>query len=73
MAGSRQRRAVQRMPAEKRMSDIMSAARAVLAEHGAHESFISEVSERAGVVEGSIYRFFSSKRDLIEKVAELWY
>jgi TetR/AcrR family fatty acid metabolism transcriptional regulator len=73
MAGSRQRRTVQRMPAEKRVSDIMSAARAVLAERGAHESFISEVAERAGVVEGSIYRFFSSKRDLIEKVAELWY
>lgn len=73
MTGSRQRRTVQRMPAEKRVSDIMSAARAVLAEHGAHESFISEVAERAGVVEGSIYRFFSSKRDLIEKVAEHWY
>ena len=73
MAGSRQRRTVQRMPAEKRVSDIMSAARAVLAEHGAHESFISEVAERAGVVEGSLYRFFSSKRDLIEKVAEDWY
>jgi AcrR family transcriptional regulator len=61
------------MPAEKRVSDIMSAARAVLAERGAHESFISEVAERAGVVEGSLYRFFSSKRDLIEKVVELWY
>lgn len=73
MAGGRQRRTVQRMPAEKRVSDIMSAARAVLAEHGAHESFISEVAERAGVVEGSLYRFFSSKRDLIEKVAEGWY
>jgi TetR/AcrR family fatty acid metabolism transcriptional regulator len=73
MAGSRQRRTVQRMPAEKRVSDIMSAARAVLAERGAHESFISDVAERAGVVEGSLYRFFSSKRDLIEKVAEHWY
>jgi AcrR family transcriptional regulator len=61
------------MPAEKRVSDIMSAARAVLAERGAQESFISEVAERAGVVEGSLYRFFSSKRDLIEKVAENWY
>jgi len=70
---SRQRRTVQRMPAEKRVSDIMSAARAVLAERGAQESFISDVAERAGVVEGSLYRFFSSKRDLIEKVAEHWY
>ena len=64
MAGSRQRRTVQRMPAEKRVSDIMSAARAVLAERGAHESFISDVAERAGVVEGSLYRFFPSKEAL---------
>jgi len=73
MASNRQRRTVQRMPAERRVSDIMSAARAVLAERGAHEAFISEVAERAGVVEGSIYRFFASKRDLMEKVAEHWY
>ena len=70
-AGSR--RSVRRMPAERRVSDIMSAARAVLAERGANEGFISEVAERAGVVEGSIYRFFSNKRDLVEKVAEHWY
>ena len=51
----------------------MAAARAVLAERGAAEAFISEVAERAGVVEGSIYRFFSNKRDLLEKVVENWY
>lgn len=73
MAGVRQRRTVHRMPAEKRVADIMTAARAVLRERGANEAFISEVAERAGVVEGSIYRFFSSKRDLVEKVAEAWY
>lgn len=64
---------MQRMPAEKRVSDIMSAARAVLAERGVQEAFISEVAERAGVVEGSIYRFFASKRELLEKLAEQWY
>lgn len=73
MASGRQRRTVQRMPAERRVSDIMAAAREVLAERGAHEALISEVAERAGVVEGSIYRFFASKRDLMEKVAEQWY
>ncbi len=73
MAGVKQRRTVHRMPAEKRVADIMNAARAVLRERGANEAFIAEVAERAGVVEGSIYRFFSSKRDLMEKVAEAWY
>lgn len=73
MAGVKQRRTVHRMPAEKRVADIMSAARDVLRERGANEAFIAEVAERAGVVEGSIYRFFSSKRDLVEKVAEAWY
>lgn len=73
MAGNKQRRIVQRMPAEKRVADIMAAARAVLAERGVAEAFISDVAERAGVVEGSIYRFFSNKRDLVEKVVEHWY
>ena len=73
MAIIKQRRAVHRMPAERRVADIMSAARAVLAERGLAEAFVSEVAERAGVVEGSIYRFFSNKRDLIEKVVEQWY
>ena len=74
LAGYRQFAAddqLSRLVLERMLLD--SAARAVLAEHGAHESFISEVAERAGVVEGSLYRFFSSKRDLIEKVAEDWY
>ena len=73
MAGNKQRRIVKRMPAERRVADIMTAARAVLAERGVAEAFISEVAERAGVVEGSIYRFFSNKRDLVEKVVEHWY
>lgn len=73
MAISRQRRTVHRMPPEKRVADIMNAARVVLAERGLAEAFVSEVAERAGVVEGSIYRFFSNKRDLIEKVVEQWY
>ncbi len=51
----------------------MSAARSVLAERGVAEAFVSEVADRAGVVEGSIYRVFSNKRALVEKVVEHWY
>ena len=74
MAAGKQRRTVHRMPPEKRVADIMSAARSVLAERGVAEAFVSEVADRAGVVvEGSIYRFFSNKRALVEKVVEHWY
>ncbi len=73
MAASRQRRTVHRLPPEKRTADIMNAARSVLADRGIAEAFVSEVAERAGIVEGSIYRYFSNKRELVEKVVESWY
>ncbi len=73
MARAALRRPVQRMPAERRIADIMVAARAILTERGANDALISDIAERAGVVEGSIYRFFSNKRDLVERVVEGWY
>lgn len=67
------RRHANRLPAEKRIADIMLAARQVFTERGYDDALISEIAERAGVVEGSIYRFFANKRDLLEKVVESWY
>ena len=70
-AGSR--RQVNRLPPERRVADILVAARDVFTEKGYHEALISDIADRAGVVEGSIYRFFASKRDLLIKTAEHWY
>lgn len=67
------RRQVNRLPPERRMADIMQAARLAFAEKGYGEALISDIAERAGVVEGSIYRFFANKRDLLVKMAEEWY
>jgi TetR/AcrR family transcriptional regulator, fatty acid metabolism regulator protein len=67
------RRQVNRLPPERRVADILQAARLVFAEKGYSEALISDIAERAGVVEGSIYRFFANKRDLIVKMAEDWY
>jgi len=72
-APGRTRRPVNRLPAEQRISDIMLAARAVFTEKGYSEALISDIAERAGVVEGSIYRFFANKRDLLVRVVEHWY
>ena len=51
----------------------MLAARTVFAEKGYGEALISDIAERAGVVDGSIYRFFANKRDLLVKMVEHWY
>lgn len=73
MARSPAKRQVNRLPPERRISDIMAAARDVFIEKGYHEALISDIADRAGVVEGSIYRFFTNKRDLLVKVVELWF
>ncbi len=67
------RRQVNRLPAERRIADIMLAARSVFTEYGYNDALIFDIAERAGVVEGSIYRFFTNKRELLVKVVEHWY
>jgi len=67
------KRRTSRLPPERRIADIMGAAREVFAEKGYQEALISDIAERAGIVEGSIYRFFANKRDLLQRVAEDWF
>jgi len=67
------RRQVNRLPPERRVADILLAAKDVFTERGYNEALISDIAERAGVVEGSIYRFFHNKRDLLIKMVEHWY
>src|ERR1700704_4680948 len=73
MAQAGARRQVNRLPAERRVAEIMGAARAVFIDKGYDDALIAEIAERAGVVEGSIYRFFTNKRDLLVRVVEHWY
>ncbi|MDX5360977.1 MAG: TetR/AcrR family transcriptional regulator [Alphaproteobacteria bacterium] len=72
-AQGRVKRQINRLPPEKRIADIMAAAREVFTERGYNDALISEIAERAGVVEGSIYRFFVNKRDLLVRVVEHFY
>ena len=44
----------------------------VFTEKGHNDVLISDTAERAGVVEGSIHRFFTNKRDLLARVVEHW-
>lgn len=67
------RRRVFRLSRERRVADIMAAARDVFREKGYEDAPMSDIAERANVVEGSIYRYFDNKRDLLVKVIEDWY
>lgn len=67
------KRQVNRLPPERRISDIMAAAKQVFVEKGYNDALITDIALRAGVVEGSIYRFFANKRELLVKVVEHWF
>lgn len=62
-----------RQSPEKRTADIIVAAREVFAERGYNDTIMSEIADRAGVVEGSIYRYFRNKHDLMFRMAEAWF
>jgi TetR/AcrR family fatty acid metabolism transcriptional regulator len=65
--------AYSRLPRARRVADIMAAARAVFDEKGYAAASVAEIAERAGVVEGSVYRYFEHKRALLIAVVERWY
>lgn len=67
------RRTVSRLPRERRVNDIMDAGLTVFRRKGYDDAMMSEIAELAGVVEGTIYRYFENKRDLLVKIVERWY
>ena len=67
------RKTTTRQTSDGRTAHIMAAAREVIAEKGYEKTLIADIAKRAGVVEGTIYRYFHNKRDLLIKVAEVWF
>jgi AcrR family transcriptional regulator len=67
------RRIIQRRPREERVAEIVAAASAVFAERGYDAAPVAEIAERAGLSEAAIFKFFASKRALVESVIEAWY
>ncbi len=65
--------AYSRLPRERRVAEIMAAARTVFDEQGYAAASVAEIAARAGVVEGSVYRYFENKRALLVEVVERWY
>lgn len=62
-----------RLPRDHRVAVILQAARAVLRERGSEQFLTSEVAERCGVSEATIYKYFKTRRELLSQVAEEWF
>jgi len=61
------------MTRDERVADILHAARDVFCEKGYEQTAVSEIAARIGVVEGTVYKYFATKRELLLKVLEHWY
>ncbi|WP_020648022.1 TetR/AcrR family transcriptional regulator [Solimonas variicoloris] len=62
-----------RLAREDRIADILVAARDVFCEKGYEQTAVAEIATRIGVVEGTVYKYFATKRELLLKVLEHWY
>lgn len=67
------RRPAPRLARAERIDEILDAARAVFCEKGYDAAVVAEIAARIGVVEGTIYKYFDSKRALLLAVLEHWY
>lgn len=52
----------------RRAAEILAAARATFLEKGFDRSSVGEIAARVGVVEGLVYSYFPTKRDLLNEV-----
>jgi len=72
MTSASARKAVRLAP-EDRINAILAAARAELSEKGYEKFLPADVATRCGVSEGTIYRYFPTRRELLARVAEDWF
>lgn len=66
-------RVVVRLPREDRIRDILAAAKDVFCRRGFADASMGEIASLAGVAQGTIYKFFDSKRDLVIAVLHDWF
>ena len=70
---SRKRERGARLARADRMDGILDSAQGLFCEKGYAGTAVSEVAARLGVVEGTVFKYFPTKRELLLKVLERWY
>ncbi|MFK0570170.1 TetR/AcrR family transcriptional regulator [Endozoicomonas sp.] len=67
------RKKVTRQSREVRIHEILTSAREVFEARGYEKATVAEIASRAGIVEGTVFSYFPSKRVLVLKVMEQFY
>lgn len=67
------KRSFERRPRKERMAEIEAAAREVFSKKGYQAAAVQEIAVKAGISEGSIYKFYNGKRDLLHTIIRKWY
>jgi AcrR family transcriptional regulator len=62
-----------RLGRQQREDEILAAARDAFAAQGYDNTAVSEIAARVGVAEGTVFKYFPTKRALLLKVLERWY
>lgn len=62
-----------RLPRTIREDQINVAALQAFREHGYHGASISQIAALAGLADGALYRFYGSKKEILESVLCRWY
>jgi len=73
MGGATARRKRTRRPREQREQEILAAARRVFGAQGFAAGSVAEIAQQAGVVEGTVYTYFATKRELLLRVVTDFY
>ena len=68
-----QRRSPASAKAEQRVRDIVRVGREVLSERGFERATITEIAQRLGVSEATVFTYFHGKRELCVRVISDWY
>lgn len=62
-----------RLAREARVEGILGAAREVFCERGYENTAVAEIAARLGVAEGTVFKYFETKRELLLQVLAQWY
>jgi len=73
MAAAAESRKRTRRPRREREAQILDSARQVFSEKGYGAAAVAEIAARAGVVEGTVYSYFESKRALLIAVMKAFF
>eukprot|EP01036_Dinobryon_divergens_P044471 gene44470-59341_t len=68
-----QRRAPASAKSEQRIKDILRTGREVFAERGYERATTTEIAQRLGISEATVFTYFRGKRELCERVVADWY